>query len=72
MIQKIIANGTDEKNFLKEVEKRNGEKDKKVGEIVEFGGLLGSAPVMPVHPFGSESFIARGGRIPAPMHSLKN
>ena len=45
---------------------------KKVGEIVEFGGLLGSAPVMPVHPFGSESFIARGGRIPAPMHSLKN
>ena len=34
MIQKIIANGTDEKNFLKEVEKRNGEKDKKVGEIV--------------------------------------
>ena len=45
---------------------------KKVGEIVEFGGLLGSAPVMPVHPFGSNDFIARGGRIPAPMHSLKN
>ncbi len=45
---------------------------KKVGEIVEFGGLLGSAPVMPVHPFGSDGFIARGGRIPAPMHSLKN
>ncbi|MDO4379942.1 MAG: PFL family protein [Clostridia bacterium] len=45
---------------------------KKVGEIVEFGGLLGSAPVMPVHPFGSDEFIARGGRIPAPMHSLKN
>ena len=45
---------------------------KKVGEIVEFGGLLGSAPVMPVHPFGSDDFIARGGRIPAPMHSLKN
>ncbi|MCQ2462541.1 MAG: PFL family protein [Clostridia bacterium] len=45
---------------------------KKVGEIVEFGGLLGSAPVMPVHEFGSEKFISRGGRIPAPMHSLKN
>lgn len=45
---------------------------KKVGEIVEFGGLLGSAPVMPVHPFSAEEFISRGGRIPAPMHSLKN
>ena len=45
---------------------------KKVGEIVEFGGLLGSAPVMPVHGFSSEEFIARGGRIPAVMHSLKN
>ncbi len=45
---------------------------KRVGDIVEFGGLLGSAPVMPVHPFSSEEFIARKGRIPAPMHSLKN
>ena len=45
---------------------------KQVGEIVEFGGLLGSAPVMPVHPESSDMFIARGGRIPAPMHSLKN
>ncbi len=45
---------------------------KQVGEIVEFGGLLGSAPVMPVHPESSDAFIARGGRIPAPMHSLKN
>ena len=45
---------------------------KKIGEIVEFGGLLGSAPVMPVHEFSSADFIARGGRIPAPMHSLKN
>ena len=44
----------------------------KVGDMVEFGGLLGSAPVMPVHPFSSENFILRGGRIPAPMHSLKN
>ena len=45
---------------------------KKVGDILEFGGLLGSAPVMPVHEFSSEEFISRGGRIPAPMHSLKN
>ena len=45
---------------------------KRVGDTVEFGGLLGSAPVMPVHPFGSEAFVARGGRIPAPMQSLKN
>lgn len=45
---------------------------KGVGEIIEFGGLLGSAPVMPVHEFSSFDFIARGGRIPAPMHSLKN
>ena len=44
----------------------------KVGDSVEFGGLLGSAPVMPVHPGSSADFIARGGRIPAPMHSLKN
>ncbi len=44
----------------------------KVGDTVEFGGLLGSAPVMPVHEFSSEDFILRGGRIPAPMHSLKN
>lgn len=45
---------------------------KKVGDTVEFGGLLGSAPIMPVHPYGSFDFINRGGRIPAPIHSLKN
>ena len=45
---------------------------KKIGEMVEFGGLLGTAPVMPVHEFSSVDFISRGGRIPAPMHSLKN
>ena len=45
---------------------------KKVGDTVEFGGLLGSAPIMPLHPESSAEFIARGGRIPAPMHSLKN
>ena len=45
---------------------------KKVGEFVEFGGLLGRAPVIPVHPFSSEKFIARGGHIPAPLHSLKS
>jgi hypothetical protein len=44
----------------------------KEGDMVEFGGLLGSAPVMPVHNFSSEDFIARGGRIPAPIQSLTN
>ena len=45
---------------------------KTVGDRVELGGLLGSAPVMPVHPESAENFIARGGRIPAPLQSLKN
>ncbi len=45
---------------------------KTVGDRVEMGGLLGSAPVMPVHPESAETFIARGGRIPAPLQSLKN
>ena len=45
---------------------------KDVGDSVEFGGLLGAAPVMPVHKYSSAEFIARGGRIPAPIHSLKN
>lgn len=45
---------------------------KQVGERVDFGGLLGTAPVMPVHPFSSKIFISRGGRIPAPLNSLKN
>jgi len=45
---------------------------KKVGDSVDFGGLLGTAPVMPVNPFSCSKMIARGGRIPAPMHSLKN
>ncbi len=45
---------------------------KVVGDSVEFGGLLGSAPIMPVHKEKSDDFIARGGRIPAPMQSLKN
>ena len=44
----------------------------KAGDRLEFGGLLGSAPVIPAHPFGSDAFIARGGRIPAPLNSLKN
>ncbi len=44
----------------------------RVGDTVEFGGLLGSAPVQAVHPYSSADFIARGGRIPAPLHSLKN
>ncbi len=45
---------------------------REVGEIVEFGGLLGSAPIMPVNVFSSSDFIRRGGRIPAPIHSLRN
>ncbi len=45
---------------------------KGVGEKVEFGGLLGYAPIMPVNPFSCEEFINRGGRIPAPIHSFKN
>ena len=45
---------------------------KQVGDVVEFGGLLGSAPVMPCHTGSAEEFVARGGRIPAPLHSLKN
>ena len=45
---------------------------KTVGDRVEMGGLLGSAPVMPVHDKASEDFIVRGGRIPAPLQSLKN
>ena len=45
---------------------------KTVGDVVEFGGLLGSAPVMPCHTGSAADFVARGGRIPAPMHSLKN
>jgi uncharacterized protein len=43
-----------------------------VGEMVEFGGLLGSAPIMAVNSFSSRDFIRRGGRIPAPIHSLRN
>jgi hypothetical protein len=45
---------------------------KVVGDTIDFGGLLGSAPVMPVHKLGSDAFIARGGRIPAPLGSLRN
>ena len=45
---------------------------KKAGDTVEFGGLLGYAPVMPVNRFSCDAFIARGGRIPAPLHSLRN
>ena len=45
---------------------------KKVGEVVEFGGLLGYAPIMPVNQFDCSAFVNRGGRIPAPIHSFKN
>ncbi len=45
---------------------------KNVGESVSFGGLLGEAPIMEVAPYSPSKFIRRGGRIPAPIHSLKN
>ena len=48
---------------------RNG---KTVGDSVEFGGLLGYAPVMPVKEGSCEVFVNRGGRIPAPVQSMKN
>ncbi len=45
---------------------------KKEGDMLEFGGLLGSGPVMSIHEGSSSKFISRGGRLPAPMHSVKN
>ena len=45
---------------------------KKAGDHAEFGGLLGSAPIMPVNQFKCDEFVDRGGRIPAPVHSFKN
>ena len=45
---------------------------KGVGEVAEFGGLLGYAPIMPVNTFSCDAFVNRGGRIPAPIHSFKN
>lgn len=46
--------------------------DKKEGDTVEFGGLLGSAPIMSVSPYSCETLVSRGGRMPAPIHSNKN
>jgi uncharacterized protein (UPF0210 family) len=43
-----------------------------VGDRVEFGGLLGRAPVMAVHTLSSRAFVRRGGRIPAPLQALNN
>ncbi|MDR3074423.1 MAG: PFL family protein [Candidatus Methanoplasma sp.] len=45
---------------------------KRAGDTIEFGGLLGSSPIMPVSRYGCKAFIDRGGRIPAPIHSFKN
>lgn len=45
---------------------------KKVGDMAEFGGLLGYAPIMPVNGFSCDAFVNRTGRIPAPIHSFKN
>ena len=46
--------------------------DLKVGDTVDFGGLLGYAPIMPVNQFSCSDFVNRAGRIPAPIHSFKN
>ncbi len=46
--------------------------DKNVGDVAEFGGLLGRAPIMPLSRFSSKAFVERGGRIPAPISSLRN
>lgn len=46
--------------------------DKKVGDIVKWGGLLGEAPIMPINNLSAKTFVSRGGRIPAPIHSLNN
>ena len=45
---------------------------KKQGDYVDFGGLLGYAPIMPVNQCSCQAFVDRGGRIPAPVHSFKN
>ena len=45
---------------------------KGVGEMANFGGLMGYAPIMPVNQTSCEAFVTRGGRIPAPIHSFKN
>lgn len=45
---------------------------KEVGDYVEYGGLLGRAPVMAVNQFSADGFVRRGGRIPAPIQSLRN
>lgn len=45
---------------------------KQAGEILEFGGLLGRVPVMPVNPYSAKAFLGRGGRLPAPVTSLRN
>jgi uncharacterized protein (UPF0210 family) len=45
---------------------------KNIGDTIEFGGLLGYAPIIPVNNYSCKKFIERGGRIPAPIHSYKN
>jgi uncharacterized protein (UPF0210 family) len=46
--------------------------NKKIGEVAVYGGLFGEAPVMKVSELSSKNFVNRGGRIPAPIHSLNN
>ena len=46
--------------------------NKQIGDKIIYGGLLGEAPIMAVNKLSSENFVTRGGRIPAPIHSLNN
>ena len=64
----LVAESSDETDYAKFAQIM----DREVGDIVEFGGLLGTAPVMRLNSFGSGDFIRRGGRIPAPITSLRN
>ena len=72
-VREAIAMGIDKESFVSVL--LNGYGYVATGafpDTVEFGGLLGYAPVMPVNKYSCEKFVTRGGRIPAPIHSFKN
>jgi dihydrodipicolinate reductase len=58
--------------FIENMTVISSEEVERVGEMVDFGGLLGYAPIIPVNKFGCDEFVNRRGRIPAPVHSFKN
>ena len=69
----MVAINADDKEFRADFNARAGRAhDLITGDSVDFGGLLGSGPVMPVREGSPEVFINRGGRIPAPIQALKN